>query len=96
MSDIELQEVNLADGNGKPVIQKNMEYLQDIEVELQVRIGKAKLTVEELFSLTENKVIPLLESVDAPVDLLLKGKVVARGQLTVVGDNFGVKITEAQ
>ncbi len=95
MSDIELQEVEMFEGKGQPVVSKNMEYLQDIEVELQVRVGSAKITVEELFSLSENKVIPLLENVEEPVDLLLKDKVVARGQLTVVGDQFGVKITES-
>ncbi|WP_428243667.1 FliM/FliN family flagellar motor switch protein [Gynuella sp.] len=94
MNDVELQEVEPSKGTGHPILDKNMDYLKDIEVELQVRVGKARLSVEELFSMAEDSVIPLLESVDDPVELLLKDKVVARGMLTVVGNQFGVKVTE--
>ena len=57
-------------------------------------LGSAELTVAELFALKEGAVVELLQASDAPLDISLDGRVIGRGELVVVGDNFGVRITE--
>jgi flagellar motor switch protein FliN/FliY len=50
--------------------------------------------VQDLFSLKDGSVVELQRMVDDPVDVLLNGRVVARGQLVASGDQFGVRVTE--
>jgi flagellar motor switch protein FliN/FliY len=71
-----------------------MQALQGVKVQLQVRVGQASMTVRDLLDARSNAVLQLDRGVNDPVDLLLEGKVVARGYLVAVGDNFGVQIIE--
>jgi flagellar motor switch protein FliN len=68
--------------------------LHGIKVRLQVRVGESAMTVGELMQARQNEVLVLDRSVDAPVDLLLEGQVVARGELVAVDGIFAVRITE--
>ncbi len=68
--------------------------LRQVKATLQVCVGAATLTVGDLMAAQENQVMVLDRSVDQPVDLLLEGQVVARGQLVAVDDRFAVRITE--
>ena len=68
--------------------------LHAVKVMLQVRVGEAVMTVGELLAARENEVLVLDHAVEQPVDLVVEGHVVARGQLVVVDGNFGVRITE--
>ena len=95
MTDIELQEVSDENQDeGVPVIKRNMAYLKDVDVVLDVKVGCARLTVDKLFKLSTGSVLKLEQLANEPVELLLKDHVVARGRLTVVDDHFGVEITE--
>ena len=68
--------------------------LHQIKAKLQVCVGDAVISVGELMALREQQVLTLNQGVEAPVDVLLEGRVVARGQLVAVDDQFGVRITE--
>jgi flagellar motor switch protein FliN/FliY len=68
--------------------------LHALKVQLQVRVGCATMTVGELMAARENQVLALDRAVDQPVDLVLEGQTVARGQLVAVEDAFAVRITE--
>jgi flagellar motor switch protein FliN/FliY len=68
--------------------------LHHIKTQLQVCLGDVTLTVGELLNARENEVLVLDRLVDQPVDLLLEGRVVARGQLIAVDEQFAVRITE--
>lgn len=68
--------------------------LHGLKVQLLVRVGEVELTVGQLLAARENAVLPLDRLLDEPVDLLLEGQVVARGELVAVGDCFGVRVTE--
>ena len=94
MQEVELQSVEMSEGSGEALVERRLDYLSDVEVEVEARIGTMQVSVGELFSMKEGKVIALMQKADEPVDLLLKGRVVARGRLTVVGDSFGVEVTE--
>jgi flagellar motor switch protein FliN/FliY len=68
--------------------------LHQVKAHLQVCVGEAVMTVGELLSAKEHHVVRLDRMVDQPVDLVLEGKVIARGQLVAVDDHFAVRITE--
>jgi flagellar motor switch protein FliN len=94
---IELPAVsNNASGNesDKPII-TNLSPLYQVKAKVVVLVGNATITVGELLSAKENHVLLLDRGVNEPIELLIEGQVIARGQLVAVGDKFGVKITEA-
>jgi flagellar motor switch protein FliN/FliY len=68
--------------------------LHRIKARLQVCIGEATITVGELMQAREHQVIRLDRTLAEPVELMLEGKVVARGELVAVDDQFAVRITE--
>ncbi|KHK58998.1 flagellar motor switch protein [Ralstonia sp. A12] len=68
--------------------------LHRVKAQLTVCVGTATISVGELMAAREQQVLRLDSKVAQPVDLLLEGKVVARGQLVAVDDHFGVRITE--
>lgn len=68
--------------------------LHGIKAQVQVCVGQATVTVGELLGAREQQVLVLDRTPDQPVDLLLDGKVVARGQLVAVNGHFAVRITE--
>jgi len=68
--------------------------LHQVKTTLQVCVGAATVTVGELLGAKAQQVIVLDQAVDQPVDLILEGQVVARGQLVAVGDRFAVRLTE--
>jgi flagellar motor switch protein FliN/FliY len=68
--------------------------LHQVKAQLRVCIGEAVVTVGELMALREHQVLVLNQALEAPVDVLLEGKVIARGQLVAVGEQFAVCLTE--
>lgn len=68
--------------------------LHAVRARLQVCVGDIELTVGELLAAKEHQVLVLKRAVDEPLDLLIEGKVVARGQLVAVEGHFGVRIVE--
>jgi len=79
---------------GSPVLGGNLNVIHGVKVHLRVSVGQVTLTLGELLGLKEGGTLKLESSLDVPVDVLLEDKVVARGQLVAVDDNFGVRITE--
>jgi len=68
--------------------------LHAVKVRLQVCVGEADMSIGELLGARESEVLVLQRGLEQPVDLLLEGKVVARGQLVAVDGCFAVRITE--
>jgi flagellar motor switch protein FliN len=79
---------------GKAVVNPTLALLKHVDVTLEVKLGEVSLTVAELFALRAGGSLKLDRQVDEPVDILLNGKRVACGQLAVMGDHLGVRITE--
>lgn len=72
----------------------NLDLLLDIELPLMVRFGQTELTLLHLTRLGPGSVIDLHRSADEPVEVLVSGKVIARGEVVVVEGNYGVRVTE--
>jgi flagellar motor switch protein FliN/FliY len=91
---VELEDLVSAGSNSEPILGRNLDVIKKVKMKLEVYLGEADLTVGELFELQENSIVKLDREVSAPVDIVLDGNVVARGDLVVVDDNFGVRITQ--
>jgi flagellar motor switch protein FliN/FliY len=72
---------------------RDLRLLADVQVELAVEIGRVKLPLRDLLSLEPGSVLELDRSADAPVDVLVNGCLVARGEVVVIDGEFGVRIT---
>lgn len=77
-----------------PLAIRNLNPIHSVKATLSVRVGEVELTVGDLINAKTAQVFALNRRVDQPVDLLLEGSVVARGELVAVGDHFGIRIIE--
>jgi flagellar motor switch protein FliN/FliY len=77
-----------------PTNVRNLDVLLDIELPLAVRFGQTELPLLTLVRLGPGSVIDLKRSADEPVDVMVSGKVIARGEVVVVDGNYGVRVTE--
>ncbi len=93
LHDVELSELSPS-ATGAPVLPQRMNLFSSVKASVDIVAGRASSTVGELLSLKEGAVLTLDREVDAPFDIVLDGKVLARGQLIAVGEHFGVRITE--
>lgn len=91
---VELPELPVQEGAGPTLLGANAKLLDSIGVSLSVMVGQAQTTLGELMRLKEGAVLKVDRDVNLPLDVLVNGNVVARGQLVVVDDCFGVRVTE--
>jgi flagellar motor switch protein FliN/FliY len=91
---VKLEELAPQAPAGPALLGANLRLLDGVQVDLSVVVGTARTSLGELMALQENAILKIDRKADYPVDVMLNGNVVARGQLVVVDDNFGVRITE--
>lgn len=91
---VELTELTEGSGRGRMLFDEHNELLKNVKVRLSVSVGECELTVRDLLELKEESVLTLARDTKEPVDVTLDGKLIARGHLVAVDDNFGVRITE--
>jgi len=91
---IELTELPEKEGAAEAVGENKIDLVSGVKVELTAILGKTKISVGELFNLKENNVLPLETTTVEPIDLMLDGNCVARGNLVVVDEQFGIQLTE--
>jgi flagellar motor switch protein FliN len=78
---------------GDPVIGKLGMFL-DVELVVTLRFGGRRMLLKDILDLCTGSVVELDQQVHEPVDLLLDGKLIARGEVVVVDGNYGLRITE--
>jgi flagellar motor switch protein FliN/FliY len=72
----------------------NLDLVMDVELNVTLRFGQRRLTLREVLELTSGSVVELDRQVEEPVELLLEGKVIARGEAVVIDGNYGLRVTE--
>jgi len=83
------------DDSGKRLFHpSNLKLVMDVELNVSLRFGQRLLPLRELLELKSGSVIELDRMVDEPVELLLDGKLVARGEAVIVDGNYGLRVTE--
>jgi flagellar motor switch protein FliN/FliY len=89
--------VEIADsaaGKEQPATPLNLQLVLDVELNVTLRFGQRQLALREVLELTSGSVIELDRQVEEPVELLLEGKVIARGEAVVIDGNYGLRVTE--
>lgn len=76
-----------------PVV-RGLEMLHGVDMEVTVELGRTRMTVRELLALTPGTVLELDRAAGSPADLLVNGRLVARGEVVVVDEDFGLRVTE--
>ena len=77
-----------------PAVTGNINLLLDVPMDVTVELGRSSRTVQEVLSLGEGSIIELDKLAGEPVDLLVNGKPIAKGEVVVIDENFGVRVTE--
>jgi flagellar motor switch protein FliN len=72
----------------------NLKLVMDVELNVSLRFGQRQLALREVLDLASGSVVELDRMVDEPVELLLDGKLIARGEAVIVDGNYGLRITE--
>lgn len=65
----------------------------DVPLDLSVVLGRSKKTIKDILSFNTGSVIELEKLTDEPLEILLNGKLIATGEVVVINENFGVRIT---
>jgi len=71
-----------------------LDLLMDVTVSISVELGKTTLKIEDILQMANGTVVKLDKLVDEPVDLKVNGRLMARGEIVVVDDFFGIRVTE--
>ena len=79
-------------GDGKNKV--DLDVLLDIPVTLQLEIGRAKVSIRNLLSYTQGSVVEMDRLAGEPLDLLVNGTLIAHGEVVVINDKFGVRLTD--
>ena len=84
-----LQPTNGLGGEGT-----DLSRLHDVPVELAVEIGRTRMTIGDTLGLGPGSIITLNRMAGEPVDLLVNGRPIARGEVVVIDEEFGLRVTE--
>lgn len=74
--------------------QKNLDLLLDVEIPIAVEVGRTQMSLEDILQLVPGSVVALDKKAEEPVDLRVNGKLVARGEVVLVDDTYGLRITQ--
>jgi flagellar motor switch protein FliN/FliY len=79
---------------GAAAIRGGLDMLHDVEMEVSAELGRTRMSVRELLSLTPGAIVELDRAAGSPADLLVNGRLIAKGEVVVIDENFGIRITE--
>lgn len=75
-------------------LRSNPDLLRDIRLQVSVELGRTSLPLKQVMQMMEGSVIELDQLAGEPVNIIAAGKIVAQGEVVVIGSNFGIKITK--
>ncbi len=80
--------------NGAAAVPRELDMIMEIPVTLSVELGSTRLTIRELLDLAQGSVVELDGLAGEPMDILINGYLIAQGEVVVVDDKYGIRITE--
>lgn len=91
-----ITEFRLPEFSGAPASTDNatLDLLRDVELEVKIELGRTNMYLEEVLKLRRGSVVPLDKLAGDPVDIYVNGRLVARGEVLVLNDNFCVRVAE--
>ncbi len=81
-------------GSGSPPEKASIDLLRDVDLDLKIELGRTHMILEDVLKLRKGSVVTLDKLAGDPVDLYVNGRIVARGEVLVLNDNFCVRIAE--
>ncbi len=90
-SNVEFQHLSEPAGNPDT---KNIDMLLDVNLPIAIELGRTKMSISDILELGPGSVVELSKLAGEPVDLLVNQRVVAKGEVVVIDENFGVRITQ--
>ncbi len=90
VSEAEFQQLSQPAGGADP---SNINMLMDVDLPVAIELGRTEMSINDILALGAGSVVELNKLAGEPVDLLVNSKVVARGEVVVVDENFGLRIT---
>ncbi len=87
---VEFDRYERTEAPGQP---RNIDLLLDVRLPVAIELGRTEMTIHDILDLTAGSVVELTKLAGEPVDLLVNNKVVARGEVVVVDENFGLRVT---
>ncbi|WP_455424973.1 flagellar motor switch protein FliN [Dryocola sp. LX212] len=82
------------EGNDIAGAMQDIDLIMDIPVKLTVELGRTRMTIKELLRLSQGSVVALDGLAGEPLDILINGYLIAQGEVVVVADKYGVRITD--
>jgi flagellar motor switch protein FliN/FliY len=79
---------------GAGSLPRGMELLMDIPLDVTVELGRVQMLIKDVLELSAGSIVELERVAGEPVDLLVNGRLVAKGEVVVIEDNFGIRVTE--
>jgi flagellar motor switch protein FliN/FliY len=80
--------------DGKAVQRTDLDMILDIPVQLEVQLGRTKIAIKNLLQLAQGSVVELDGLAGEPMDVLVNGCLIAQGEVVVVNDKFGIRLTD--
>ena len=94
VNSIDLPILHAGATSGAARLGERLDIIEHVKVKVTVSLGDTEIPISKLFALGSGDVLALDRDADAPVDIRVNDRVIARGVLVAVGDQFGVRITE--
>jgi flagellar motor switch protein FliN/FliY len=86
---------NELDSSAKPQEhEKDLEFIRDIPVQFSVELGRTKISIKSLLQLAQGSIVELDAAAGDLMDILVNGTIIAKGEVVVVNEKFGVRLTE--
>ncbi|MEE4241890.1 MAG: flagellar motor switch protein FliN [Desulfopila sp.] len=73
---------------------RGLEFLYDVPLQVSVEVGRSKILLKDLLSMSEGYVIELEKLAGEPLDLYVNSRLIAHGEAVLVGDKFGIRLTD--
>ncbi|MFW6138140.1 MAG: flagellar motor switch phosphatase FliY [Spirochaetota bacterium] len=88
---VQFSQLSSSEQTGAP---GNIGLLMDVSMQLTVELGRTKMLVKDILGMGEGTIVELDKLAGEPVDLLVNGKLIAKGEVVVIDENFGVRVTD--
>nr|WP_229799670.1 flagellar motor switch protein FliN [Vogesella fluminis] len=85
---------DLSGSNQSQAVPQNLDMILDIPVQLTVELGRTKIAIRNLLQLAQGSVVELDGLAGEPMDVLVNGCLIAQGEVVVVNDRFGIRLTD--
>jgi flagellar motor switch protein FliN/FliY len=83
-----------SESGGKASMMNELDMILDIPIQISVELGRTKITIKNLLQLAHGSVVELDAMAGEPMDVLVNGTLIAQGEVVVVNDKFGIRLTD--